>query len=82
MDHPKRGRCIILNYEKFDDQRLRERKGSENDARELQKTFTALNFDVVPYLNQNKSETMKIFDEGKNFYFILLSNYLINFPMM
>ena len=71
MDHPKRGRCIILNYEKFDSPDLKERKGTDKDANDLLKTFTALNFDVVPYQNRSYSETMKIFYEGNNIYFIV-----------
>ena len=80
MNHLKRGRCIILNYKQFHSPDLNERKGTDKDANDLLKTFTALNFDVVPYQNRSYSETMKIFYEGNNIYFIVLfSIYLNNF---
>ena len=65
MNHPKRGRCIILNYEQFDIPGLSELVGTGKDA--LQKTFTDLKFKVVFHQNKNYLETMKIFSKGNSF---------------
>ena len=70
MQHPKRGRCIILNFKHFDNSELRSREGTDLDASTLHKTFSLLNFEVEIYHNLSFKSTMEILNTGeqkKNF---------------
>lgn len=46
MTSPVRGRCLILNNEKFKAQRLQKRRGSEMDVRNLIGVFKKLGLEV------------------------------------
>ena len=62
-DVKKRGRCIILNYEKFID-RSKTRNGTEHDVLALKNTFEALNFEVIIHRDMTRKGTLNILDNG------------------
>lgn len=46
MDHPRRGRAVIINNRTFTMENTPHRKGSDNDAAQLQKTLLYMGFEV------------------------------------
>ena len=66
-DRIKSGRCIILNYKTFDDpKRFSTREGTENDTKELENTFSGLNFKVAPFNDLTYNETLQVLKEGEH----------------
>lgn len=60
---PKRGRCVILNYEYFLNPD-KTRKGTEFDVSALKKTFEFLNFEIKIHHDMTKRGTEFILDNG------------------
>ncbi|KAH9404464.1 hypothetical protein TYRP_000287 [Tyrophagus putrescentiae] len=60
---PKRGRCVILNYEQFLNP-VQNRKGTEYDVSALRKTFESLNFDIIIHHDMTKRGTEFILDNA------------------
>lgn len=65
MDHKNRGLCVIFNHETFHDTSLALRKGTKVDRDRLQKTFTALDFDVRIVDNPSEWEIRGILKKGE-----------------
>lgn len=63
---PKRGRCVILNYEQFLNP-VQNRKGTEYDVSALRKTFESLNFDIIIHHDMTKRGTEFILDNESQF---------------
>lgn len=57
MEHPKRGRCVIINNTYFDSPTLPERKGTQVDRDQLTTCFKKLEFDVD---NWDEKDAMQI----------------------
>ncbi|XP_063604403.1 caspase-1-A-like [Penaeus indicus] len=55
----RRGRVCILNYKQFPSRQDLLRKGSEHDFMNLEKLFTALEYDVQGYWNLDKDQTLQ-----------------------
>lgn len=64
MNHKNRGLALIFNHEVFVDTGLGTRRGTQVDCDRLQKTFTALNFDVRITNNPTESEIRSILKKG------------------
>lgn len=64
MDHKNRGLALIFNHEVFVDTGLGTRRGTQVDCERLQKTFTALNFDVRITNNPTELEIRSILKKG------------------
>lgn len=60
---PKRGRCVILNYEQFLNPQKR-RTGTEFDVKALKKTFESLNFQVIIHHDMTHLGTESIIENG------------------
>ena len=59
MNNKNRGKCIIINHEKYDKHmRCPERIGTDKDVRKLKKCMKKYGFDVLPFndLPLNKIE--------------------------
>lgn len=65
MDNKNRGLALIFNHEVFVDTGLGVRRGTQVDCERLQKTFTALNFDVRVTNNPREMEIRSILKKGK-----------------
>lgn len=64
MDHKHRGLALIFNHEVFVDTGLGTRRGTQVDCHRLQKTFTALNFDVRVTNNPSELDIRCILKKG------------------
>jgi len=49
MNHKRRGKAVIFNHSKFQDNNYPDRDGTEFDVRILDKTYDALGFEVEVY---------------------------------
>lgn len=67
MDHKNRGLALIFNHEVFIDTGLGTRRGTQVDCDRLQKTFTALNFDVRITNNPTELDIRCILKKGEFF---------------
>lgn len=65
MNHKSRGLALIFNHEMFVDTGLGIRRGTQVDSERLQRTFTALNFDVRVTNNPTEVEIRRILKKGK-----------------
>lgn len=75
MDHKNRGLALIFNHEVFVDTGLGTRRGTQVDCERLQKTFTALNFDVRTTNNPTELEIRSILKKGKFVNFALQMSF-------
>lgn len=65
MDHPKRGRFVIINNRKFlPETKMQERAGTDSDAANLYTTFKKLGFDIQMSNNQTKAQMLQIVIKG------------------
>lgn len=64
MNHKNRGLALIFNHEMFVDTGLGQRRGTQVDCERLQKTFTALHFDVRITNNPTELEIRSILKKG------------------
>lgn len=76
MDNKNRGLALIFNHEVFVDTGLGVRRGTQVDCDRLQKTFTALNFDVRITNNPTEVEIRSILKKGK---FSMIYKFYMNF---
>ncbi|XP_054452141.1 caspase-8-like [Anoplopoma fimbria] len=51
LTHNPRGLCVVINNEEFDGKELKDRRGSQEDEKALNKVFTSLGFTVVVHNN-------------------------------
>ena len=66
MDHPKRGRAIIINNKTFHRTLgLGERTGTDNDAVALSQRFSEIGFDVQGFQDCSVADMMKVLSAGK-----------------
>ncbi|XP_070574148.1 caspase-7-like [Ptychodera flava] len=61
MTHQKRGRAILINNENFDNHK--QRKGTDVDAKRIQKCFIELGFEVVRKNDKKVSEMMNLLEK-------------------
>lgn len=66
MNHPRRGRAIIFNNDTFDTPGVSNRSGSEADVKNLNRLFTALDFEITVHHNKEYSEIKKILHDLSN----------------
>uniref|UniRef100_A0A224YTZ3 Caspase n=1 Tax=Rhipicephalus zambeziensis TaxID=60191 RepID=A0A224YTZ3_9ACAR len=58
MSHLRRGKCVIFNYKRFGlHTKLKERKGTDLDANNLQSCFRGLGFETVTYNDLSCKDT-------------------------
>ena len=49
MTQKKRGKCVIFNHEKFENNRESQRNGTNYDEKAINETFSTLGFEVKIY---------------------------------
>lgn len=67
MEHPFRGRCLIFDNEHFPARNLASRKGSEVDARALQRIFSRLDFQVQIYKDYTATGVKEVLKACSNY---------------
>ncbi|XP_049773473.1 caspase-1-like isoform X1 [Schistocerca cancellata] len=60
MNHPRRGHAVIFNNDTFDTPGVSNRSGSDADVKNLNRLFTALDFEITVHHNKEYSEIKKI----------------------